>query len=333
MSGPAVDNPPAWQGLVPSRPDLQPAGEELDALLARAVGLEGKGQRIANAGDGMRFFRFLADNGSAYFVKIVAAGRAEELAKAERIAGWLLERGVPVIAALGAAPRPFDDARRAFIYSYFQGRFAEPTEASLIGRALATLHGALRQHPDRNDWERATAARMTRLSAVRRAHATGKRRSGPDPSRFAGLAADDDVEFRPEAFGELGVPCPSHGDLNVFNILVKGDEPRFLDFEDVVHSVLPVAFDIATACERLILVRELDDRRARAAVRAFISAYESEAGHSIGPVSRLPDVLRGLALRALCVLAEIDPEGRHAGEWRKFLHLVELADRRRPVFN
>jgi hypothetical protein len=46
----------------------------------------------------------------------------------------------------------------------------------------------------------------------------------------------------------------------------------------------------------------------------------------------LPSVLRGLALRALCTLATIDPHGTDAAEWSKFFALMEAASERQAVF-
>jgi Ser/Thr protein kinase RdoA (MazF antagonist) len=106
----------------------------------------------------------------------------------------------------------------------------------------------------------------------------------------------------------------------------------FLDFEDVVHSVLPAAFDVALLCERAILAAEPDEAAARASIAALLHAYAEAGGGSIVRPAILPDIMRGLALRSLCTLALIDPAGTDTGEWGKFFHLFEAAATRREVF-
>lgn len=295
---------------------------------------------IANASPGStRGLRLDCLDGERLFVKLVPPARLAELLAGEAIARWLKAHGAPVVA-MNDDPRTLATGDVAIAYPFCDGAppGSGPADARALGLALAALHRALDMHPDRAAWQAATDARLRRLTDVRLELARGTRRAGPEPDRLAVLAANDAVSFLPEAFPGLGPSRPLHGDLNIFNVLLAAEGAHgahgivFLDFEDVVHSVLPAAFDVALLCERAILAAEPDEAAARASIAALLHAYAEAGGASIDRPAILPDILRGLALRSLCTLALIDPAGTDAGEWGKFFHLFEAAAARRQAF-
>ncbi|MGZ8254574.1 MAG: hypothetical protein ACXWVT_06965, partial [Burkholderiaceae bacterium] len=106
---------------------------------------------------------------------------------------------------------------------------------------------------------------------------------------------------------------------------------RFIDFEDAVHSMLSVEYELALVCERVILVQESDDDAAAAAIEVLLSAY-AEAGGDAFNRQALPGALIGLSLRSLCTLALVNRNGSDVAEWSKFFALIEAAERRRRVF-
>jgi Ser/Thr protein kinase RdoA (MazF antagonist) len=167
--------------------------------------------------------------------------------------------------------------------------------------------------------------------AIRASLATGELAAGPRPEELRVIASDRSISFLPGAH-QAGPSRPLHGDLNIFNIVIEQDEARFIDFEDAVHSVLSVEYDLALACERVILVQESDDAAAAAAISALLDGYAANGGDAFARLA-LPDVLIGLSLRSLCTLALIDRAGHDAGEWNKFFSLIDAAQRRRAVFN
>lgn len=332
MSHPAPYRAPAWPGLFGARPEYAPAADELSARVRAALGREGSLWRLSNAGGAVRLLRFDAADGERLFLKLVPRARLPEIRAAEDIGRWLAAQGTPVVSAL--AEFPFDDGEALFTYPFVAGAgpAAGPEDAKRLGRALTRLHRALADHPGRAAWRAATTARLARLADVRASLANGRVRAGPEPGRLAALAADNAVSFLPEAFADLGPPRPLHGDLNLFNVLMDADGPRFLDFEDVAHSVGPAAFDIALLCERAILVAEPEDAKASASVAALLAGYGDGGGILQGSRARYVDVLRGLSLRSLCTLATIDPDAGDRDEWNKFFLLFESAGARRGVF-
>ena len=92
------------------------------------------------------------------------------------------------------------------------------------------------------------------------------------------------------------------------------------------------ALDIATLCERVVLMQEPDDVAAHAAMRALVGAYAEASGSNSLPLERVPPLLRALALRALCTRAQIDPRGADHEEWMKFFFLMDAASGRSAAF-
>jgi len=281
--------------------------------------------KLANSGTDA--FRLDAD--PQLFVKLVPAARWPDVQRAESIARWLAARGAPAIAAASADPPRLPNGEYAIAYPFVDGRPPGPADARVVGEALARLHLALASHPDSADWRRRTGERLQRLAGIRGLLSRGALHAGPRPDALRALCADSSIAFIPASSESSHRPL--HGDLNIFNIMVRSWSVCFLDFEDVSHSVLPAEWDVAAACERVILVQRADNGDARAAVDALLGGYTTAGGSQVDR-SALPSVLRGLALRALCTLATIDPDGSDAGEWSKFFALMEAASERQAVF-
>ena len=264
-------------------------------------------------------------------MKLVAAARWPEVQRAESIARWLVSHGAPAIAAVSVDPPRLPSGDYLIAYPFVDGRPPGPPEARAIGEALARLHLALASHPDSTDWRRRTGERLQRLAGIRGLLSRGALHAGPRPEALRALCADSSIAFIPAASESSHRPL--HGDLNIFNIMIgPGESACFLDFEDVSHNVLPPEWDVAAACERVILVQQVDNAAARAAVGALLRGYQTAGGP---PIDRgaLPSVLRGLALRALCTLATIDPDGTDPEEWSKFFGLMQAASERQAVFS
>lgn len=320
---------PAWPGLLPARPIYAPAQPDLALAIAAAIGVSAPVFALQNAGGSSPTFR--VDAPEPLFLKLVSPERWRELGEAEAIARWLAEHGAPAIAARDGDPPPLATGELVVIYPFAKGRPPSPVQdAGVLGASVGRLHAALKRHPHAGDWRARTDQRFDRLVAARAAIATGALVAGPRPDELRALASDPAISFLPAAH-DAG-PCrPLHGDLNIFNIVIDGDTARFIDFEDAVHSVLPVENDLALLCERVIMVQEADDSAAAAAIAVLLAAY-ADAGGDDCQRSSLPDVLIGLSLRSLCTLALIDQSGDDAEEWNKFFGLIEAAQRRRAVF-
>jgi Ser/Thr protein kinase RdoA (MazF antagonist) len=320
---------PAWPGLLPARPIYAPAHPDLAQEIASALGVTAQVFALQNAGGSSPTFR--VDGPEPLFIKLVSPERWRELAEAERIARWLQEHGAPAIAARDGDPPRLATGELVVVYPFANGRPPSPSQdAGALGAGVGRLHAALTSHPDAAEWRTRTDERIDRLVGARAAIATGDLEAGPRPDELRALALDRSISFLPGAH-DSGPPRPLHGDLNIFNIVIDHGAARFIDFEDAVHSVLPVENDLALVCERAILVQEADDSAAAAAIDTLLEAYTDAGGHPFNRAA-LPDVLIGLSMRSLCTLALIDRRGTDTVEWTKFFDLIAAADRRRAVF-
>lgn len=330
MSNPEPYKPPAWGGLVPSSQVYLPVSPQLANDVIAALGRSGQVYCLQNAGSAnSKFLKFDAADGDIWFMKLVSAKRTTELEAVEALAGWLQAAGVRAIAAVSSVEM---NGHRLWLYPYHEGRSPSPCNEDMaaIGSELGRLHRVLCRHPSAAKWQVRTAARMARLSAVRLALADGTLVAGPDPALLQRIARDWSIDFMPDRYGGTGECTPLHGDLNIHNIFLDNRGCTFLDFEDVFHSLLPPIFDLAMLSQRVALVGpSLTAVQPLSAV--LFDAYEKEA-HYRPMLEQVPEALRGLALRALCILAENDPSAFHYQEWQKFFWLLTHAESQRGSF-
>lgn len=259
--------------------------------------------------------------GVVLFIKVVEAIRAEELTKAEEIAAWLKGAEVRVMTVVRRAQ--LNDGRGLWVYNYHEGRSPEPLVPDMraIGAELGRMHDALSRHPRRAQWLQQTDQRLARLEVTRQALALGRLQAGPEPALLREIAADRSIQFLPGRYGSERDRSPLHGDLNCFNMLIDKWGCTLLDFEDVAHNVLPPIFDLAAVYERVALAGRAGRPEEEGLRDALLDSYATVRGWRPEPAD-FSEVRRGLALRSLCILAEIDPQGGDVPEWLKFFHLL-----------
>lgn len=292
------------------------------------LGRKGDLQQLANVGGGSSIFlRLDAAGDESLFLKVIESHRAGTLAEAESIAGWLQAQGVRVVIARSRAR--LSDGRELWVYPYHAGRPPESGSADMaaIGMELGKLHVALARHPSVVAWKQLSDTRLCRLSDIREQLSDGALMAGPDPELLQTKARDRTIDFNPERYAAAGSRLPLHGDLNRFNILIDSSGCTFLDFEDVRHSVFPAIFDLATVYERISLASQPEEQPT-SDLNWLLDAYGAVTGCRPDP-KWVPEVLRALALRALCTLADIDPAGQDEQEWEKFFQLLMLAEAQR----
>lgn len=316
---------PTWLSLHPPVPSFLPVTEEDAATVISAVGQEGTVTEMASDSDHQKLYRFDAKSGEPLFVRIVAAKWAADAEESETLAAWLAEQGVSAVPApIPGFPKRLASGAMVSASAFVKARPLQATPEAMqrFGKRLSDLHSALARHPQRPEWENRTQHRLSRLSEIRAKLATGDMRAGPDPERAAAIAADATIDFNREHEDRQ----PLHGDLNAGNVLWTGDDLFFIDFEDVVHSVLPPAFELALVLERHVLVQHEDAKSAIEAGSALLAGYGGQRPIRFDLVAHL----RALALRSLCVLADAEQDGHSppASEWQKFFQL-EMAARNR----
>jgi Ser/Thr protein kinase RdoA (MazF antagonist) len=322
---------PTWHGLRPGLPRLDPAPAWLADAVSRVTGHPGTVSLARFDAADVRYARLdRRDGRGALFLKILPRSRQAHQERAEDLARWLEASGQPVNACLEGYPRPFDADHLLFAYPWRDGRRLRSEESDLatLGTRLASLHAALARYPARAALAAATESRFAELHRVRAELASG-RSVGAKGSRLQSLAREPSLDFEPSGRHDA---TPLHDDLNPGNLLMSPEgEPIFMDFEDALHGVLPVVFDLGLVIERLVLAAEPDDARAVDLGRAFLSAYRSGGGEiRVVEPGELALCLRARALRALCTLSLCQWRGIEVveQEWEKFFFFEELARRR-----
>jgi len=319
--------------LAPALPRAEILDEQSATQILRTIGIEpAEISQVAVLLFGdvpSTMYRLDAKAGPSFLLKLVDSEKQEGVLRAEGIAKWLVEQGLDLPAPLPGFPRETLEGDVAILLPFVSGQRVEPSISDMraVGKSLGAFHHSLVRHPDHVSWCAFTDARLSELNAVR-VHLSGKNDVKPQyAKRLSELAADRSLDFRFKAIPRR----PLHGDLNPGNILMVGDRAVLLDFEDVFHSVLPVAFDLALVLERLVLVKVADEQLAIDLGRAFMFEY-SRSGGSFVDVAALSaqewtSVLRSLALRSLCTLALGEESGIQVEtvEWEKFFYLEQLA--------
>lgn len=336
MSSIDLIRPPAGPSLAPGLPQAIALSGDEQRAVREDFGLEGTVFGLQMDGQPLPFWRLEPPDGGPVFLKRIAPGRAAIAKQAEAVADWLAQHGLNVPAPLAGFPRDLPDGSLAVALPFVEGRrlSAKPRAADVhaLGRAVGLLHRALAEHPARDAWAAATAQRLSGLNAMRDALAMGHTTAGPDPAAVQALANDPALDFAPAAW-----PCqPLHGDLNSGNVLLEDRSGAIvlLDFEDVFHSVLPPQFELALLLDRHVLVCSPGDAEAAALGKALLAGYAAVMGAVPEFGDKPGNVLRTLALRSLCVLAQGEAAGLDGGrsEWAKFLRLERHAAARADLF-
>lgn len=321
MLTPAQLRPAAFSGFVPRLPLRAAETGPLKTGIARFLGQAGVCERIALDRADADFLRFY--NGDVdLFLRIEGEAVAAHLQETEGVARWLKAQGAPVNAALPEYPKDFE-GRRLFAYPFLHARYLRPDTGDMqrLGEALRVLHDTLAAHPNAAAWRTRTQDWLTELSDMRAQLASGAFKAGPYPDALAAMAADTTLDF---IMADLPArPC--HGDINAGNVMavIENHAVVFLDFEDVVHSVLPPAFELMRVIERQLLVHEMPQENQLALGQCFLRAYGA------GALPDLQRVYRSHILRTCCILAVMEQKGIavHPEEWQKFFTLWELAAR------
>jgi Ser/Thr protein kinase RdoA (MazF antagonist) len=277
-------------------------------------------------------FRLDLSDGQKFIIKIVEPSAVAQSNEAEKAIAWLSARHVPVVATTDQYRFPTGEVlqKTPFLEGRRVGLGAE--ELFTFGVGVAQLHHALAKVPYKGRWTKNTVNRLQALEKTRQNVAKRGLEVGPDPQRLLTLVADEQLDFQKSRC------CvqPLHGDLNPGNVLIVDEKPVFMDFEDTVHSVLSIDYEILFAIERFVLVHVKNDKEAVSLGREFLRGYASQENkkytiRNIDPVN----VLRSLALRSLMVLVNGELTGNSVSEreWKKFFYLEEMSRSRAEVIS
>ncbi|WED41905.1 phosphotransferase [Legionella cardiaca] len=308
---------PSWQTLYPGLPTYLPLSPEDSHRLQQLTNLFGIAYQVSFNSEPSNFY-MIDDyqNHKKYFVKCMEDKHIEHYKQAEEMATWLLAKKIHVNAAL-------ELRHNCYIYSLLDGVRAPSSMAVLsqLGAALARLHNTLSDYPLQERIQTNTDRRISCLNEIRERVAQGKLAVGPFPDYVKKLAQNSDLNFTQGAKAQA-----LHGDLHPGNMLLVNDLIYFFDFEDALHSYLPIIYEIAYVLERMVFVRHFNTNEILCLGRSFMKAYLSNGGSYQFQKSDSYASLT-LALRSLCVLTLCEVEGNkiHDSEWLKFRNLAELA--------
>ncbi|CAM3025412.1 phosphotransferase enzyme family protein [Legionella worsleiensis] len=315
---------PSWQTLSPGLPAFIPVDAVKAMDLQSKANIRGSVYQASFDGQPSSFYLIKAEqNQTPYFIKCFTAEHADHYQKAEQVALWLQNQNIKANATLNW------QSAGCLIYPFLDGRRLASSSATLknLGRALAKMHEALRRYPNQIEIQNQTDYRINLLNEIRSEIAKGRLKIGPFPDYVRALAQDECLNFTQGTHTQV-----LHGDLHPGNMMQVDDTIYFFDFEDTLHSHLPLVYELALVMERLIFVRHDSAEDIVHLGRDFLNSYRSHGGlyqfHETDVYAQST-----LALRSLCVLTLCELEGNKidAQEWNKFRNLSELAANTHPI--
>lgn len=315
---------PTWQTLNPGLPTFIPVDTVKAMALQSKANIFGTVYQASFDDQPSSFYLIKAEqNQMHYFIKCFDAEHSEHYHQAEKIALWLQSQKVMANAALNK------QSSDCFIYPFLDGHRLLSTSKALksLACSLSGMHEALRACPFQVQIQDRTNYRINLLNEIREEIANGKLKVGPFPNYVKTLAQNERLNFTQGAHAQV-----LHGDLHPGNIMQVDDNIYFFDFEDTLHSYLPVVYELALVMERLIFVRYDSEDEIKQLGQEFIQSYLSNGGlyqyHETDVYAQST-----LALRSLCVLTLCEIEGNiiNEEEWYKFRNLSELASNTQPI--
>lgn len=314
---------PRWLSLYPELPKLVEADVEVSAGLQKATNIYGTVFCVLF--DSEHSDCFVIKNSQAYFIKIVPKNYGPCLEKTREITDWLHRHHCKVPNTIEIVYDFFEEEKIAVILPFLAGIRPTSNNSDLIilARDLAKLHLILDQFANKAYIRTMTEDRLSSLQEIREKVASGHLKVQFEPQLFKKIANNLELEF---CVGSEEIPL--HGDLNPGNLLINAtEETIFLDFEDTLHSYLPVIFELVFILERLVLVDpQLTSKEKISLGKQFIESYRMHGGsYQFNP--KYIAALASLNLRSLCTLALCELKGQKSpkDEWYKFYNLYNLA--------
>ncbi|WP_160264737.1 phosphotransferase [Legionella norrlandica] len=317
---------PTWQTLIPGLPDYIPLDSNQAENLLEEVQLKGAVYQVCFENQLSNFYLIKdQQNEREYFVKSFEEEHFEHYQHAEHLAQWLQMQGIKTNSALSSKSKNY------YIYPFLDGTRLNSSIDALksLGGSLAKMHEALKNYPLQDSIITKTNNRIFKLNEIREQIAKGQVKIGPFPEYVRSLATNSDLNFTQGANTQV-----LHGDLHPGNMLMVDNHIYFFDFEDALHSYLPIIYELALVLERLVFVRHNSFDYILELGKHFMAAYfENGGSYFYSETDKF--ALSTIALRSLCVLTLCEMEGNriYEEEWRKFYTLSELAQKMQIILN
>ena len=326
-----LHNIPSWNTFFPALPkrELFQEKDSREQWIVSCLGLRGDIFHLKCNDQLMRACFLLEDqNNSFWLVRDIPA--TPEIQHIVEFTNSLIQnlknQEINVIAPSSVKKLP--DGTMACIYPYLdKARRIQQTEKDItrLGEDLGKLHQALRNIPHQDDIYRHTQKRLHALETIRSKVCSGTQDSKMPLGHLRILARNADFFLNyPSASLQ-----PLHGDLNFGNILVDRGKIYFIDFEDIIHSALPTAYELMYLIERFILLPQAYGAKAVTLGGLFLNAYKQTAPQLLKSIDFDPlNIIQSLALRSLLTLLLAEESGTPIlePEWNKFFQLIENAN-------
>lgn len=320
-----ITRDPSWSSMLPGMPLYEDIPEDQAEPIRDLFSQPGIVRQARFDVQNLDAYLFLPDHSRNYhFIKIYKADIKTSYAKIVALLGTLTsDKYTLSIPIMYGSKNGLNYA----IFPYVSGRRCLPDIADLsrLGHSLACLHKDLKELAHTEHIIQTSTLRMQKLEHI--------------ASNGLSLALPDymDVSFLEQYCSKYSLQLIDHrgaqiihGDLNPGNLLMLDQSARtcFFDFEDTLHSYLPVIYDLAFVLERIVLLQSPDIASTLQLSRVFMDAYCEQGGQYQYQIND-EYILCILSLRAFFLLINnYQCYGtKNQAEWEKFLFLAQAAEK------
>jgi hypothetical protein len=171
---------------------------------------------------------------------------------------------------------------RVDLRSFRSGRHPEAADAPALAAELRRLHDALAGFPGRDTIRANARVRFARLQAFSDELALGHTPPLTDQlaawfASHGAWATECAAELSPLSMIEAADAQCLHGEVTPANLLMDGQKPVLIDFEEATHVFATPLWDLATLVQRLLLV----DDPPKKVVCTRIANVEAAYGRSL----------------------------------------------------
>jgi thiamine kinase-like enzyme len=321
LDKPMIVKNPAWSSLAPKLPQFRLADSTTSAYFEHQLKMNGQLFKVEFDQKSTRAYLFEnSENKNKYFIKKISVETQRSHQDCEHLTQWVSSQSYIVNTSISHFFNK-EDLAFYYIYPYIQGTriIANAEHIIYLGTALAKLHTKLKNYPHLQQINQNTIQKIKILGELRREILNDQHVQIPHVSFVKKLAKDYNYECINYENSQV-----IHGDLNAGNLLFAYNSICFFDFEDALHSFLPITFDILFLMERIIFNQILSDSERLNLGRILLKSYK-DAGGTYKYQENDECCLTLMSLRAFCLLTIKMDYGHKVlhSEWDKFFELSQ----------
>ena len=323
---------------MPKRPEFKycPSGHEiaetiLQTFLLKATILDQLEDKLGPIGH----FRVKHKN-KKYVLHVKRSFNPTHTETVGMIVNYLNKKNLPVLSLIRCLDGKWSSTRNGLtgtLVQFVDGRHATPTieDVVLIAKAIGSLHLELSKLAVPELVARCSKISIDALEQTRQSILLDFRGEGIPLQFHKKLQLS--ARYYDPFFSGFGHPQMLHGDLSNGNILFpKNRQPVLIDFEDLVFSLRPAAFDYGMAALRFALSGGLgpDQSNPIERVRRFKESYEAASGNCVHDLTEaMKNVARNMIISLYGIF--LSTSTFHQREWDKASILIELAEQANEI--